>query len=95
MAVACFHGLFVRSQFQITDDNLDQVLRKTKFEHLPGCNGKIRHYLRARGIKTAFDMQAVSLADLANELGQRYGTQAWEYCRGIDSAPVQDKGPPK
>lgn len=84
-----------RLQYQITEGNLDAVLKSTKFEHLPGCNGKLRHFLRKRGVKTAFDMQNVPLEDLTNELGRKLGAMAWRYCRGIDAAPVQDRGPPK
>ena len=91
----CWVGASREAQFQITEDNLQEVLGQTKFEYLPGCNGQARHYLRGLGIVSAADMQTLPLSLLVQRFGDSKGKTMWEYCRGIDPSGVQDRGPPK
>ncbi|KAK9867449.1 hypothetical protein WJX84_000515 [Apatococcus fuscideae] len=62
---------------------------------IPGVGYKLNTELEQRGITTAAELRSWTLPGLTAAFGDRQASFLHRACRGQDSSPVQDKGPPK
>ncbi|GAQ87748.1 putative DNA repair protein [Klebsormidium nitens] len=62
---------------------------------IPGIGWSYDAKLREMKVDTIGDLQKLALSELEDKFGARVGSMIYHCCRGNDTSPVEDKGPPK
>lgn len=82
-------------QFQMTPDDVLDVIGELKVEQLPGVAYSIGGKLEELGICFVKDIRDVPKERLTTTLGPKTGEKLYEYSRGIDKTEVGDQPPRK
>lgn len=78
------NGIFV-----IHPNEIENFMKTLSVDELYGVGKVTAKKLHAQGIKTCFDLQKISLIDLQQNFGEKWGDSLFERCRGIDNRQVE------
>ncbi len=82
-------------QFAILPAEVADFMRDLPVRRIPGIGPRAEAFLKARGIVTCGQLQAVALPELAQWFGPARAAELHARCRGEDDRPVEPEGPPK
>ncbi|XP_063698219.1 DNA repair protein Rev1 [Culicoides brevitarsis] len=69
--------------------NIDEYIKSLPITELPGVGYSTSVKLEKLGLKTCEDLQNLSLPKLHLEFGKKFGETLHQFCRGIDTRPLQ------
>ena len=75
-------------QYEIEPDAVESFMVDLPISRIWGVGARTTEKLKAMGVKTCGDLQAIELNDLTRQLG-KLGVDLHQRCRGIDDRPVE------
>lgn len=75
-------------QFELTSNHVEEYFMDVEVSELPGVGYSTTHKLKQLNWKTCSDLLPISLARLQQEVGNKFGTTLYQFCRGIDIKPL-------
>jgi len=89
--ITVFHHLVLQYQFKYREPS-KCLATKISISDIPGLKGKTGQDLYEKfGVSTMLDLQRITLEALINELGTDKGNKIFNWGKGLDNTPVQNK----